>query len=74
MRRINKLSVNILAPCGSIAWGIGGVTSNNMSSRGYSKLKMKGEGSLNPHLIVASLSTPIAYIHFCKSVLMFYNN
>jgi hypothetical protein len=38
-----------------------------MSSRGYSKtkLKMKGESSLNPHLIVASLSAPIAYIYCC---------
>lgn len=34
---------------------------------------MKGESSLNPHLIVASLSTPIAYIHCFKVVLMFYN-
>jgi len=34
---------------------------------------MKGESSLNPHLIVASLSAPIAYIHCCKIVLMFYN-
>ena len=34
---------------------------------------MKGESSLNPHLIVASLSTPIAYIHCYKIVLMFYN-
>jgi len=35
---------------------------------------MKGESSLNPHLIVASLSAPIAYIHCCKIVLMFYNS
>jgi hypothetical protein len=34
---------------------------------------MKGESSLNPHLIVASLLAPIAYIHCCKIVLMFYN-
>lgn len=45
-----------------------------MSSRGIqNKIKMKGESSLNSHLIVASLSVPIAYIHCYKIVLMFYN-